>query len=176
MPEAKTNKLSEPSKNSALVWDKTLLLAFIAVLSLLLIVLNREANSFLSDARLYPYVMSIIGLVLSALSIVRVIMGREPTVDPQSGKDWDLSAEHTRDAYQKTLIYLLMFCGFYLGIWLFGFRLAAGVFVFGFIHSFGHSYGRSALYALAGLAMLEGLSRLLSLTLPNGLVYEFLLS
>jgi len=175
MPKAKI-KGSVTDKDSALKWDKVLLLGFIAALSTLFIVLNREANGFFPDARLYPYVVTILGMVLAVLSVVRVMLGKEPNMDAQTGKDWNLSAEHTREAYRKTVVYLLMFCCFYLGIWLLGFRLASGLFVFGFIRSFGHSYASSAVYVFCGIILTEVLSRVLHMTLPVGLLLDFVFS
>jgi len=154
-------------------WDKLLLLCFISALFILFLVLNRVANTFLPDARLYPYVMTNIALLLSLLSIFRVITGREPNLDAQSGKDQNQSAEQTRHAYKKIVAYMLLFCAFYFAVWLVGFRVPAVLFVFGFIRYFGHSYLQSAFYAFCGFSMIEILSRLLHLELPPGIWHFF---
>lgn len=174
LPDQALDNNIEATKDSALDWDKRLLLSFIATLTLLFIVLNREANSFFPDARLYPYVMTVIGLAIAAFSVYRVLMGKEPNKDAQNGKEWSLSAEGTRHGYKKTIIYLAMFSSFYLGIWIVGFRVAAIVFVLVFFRSFGHNYRWSTVYALTGLLLVEGLSRVLGLVLPPGLLYSFL--
>lgn len=149
-------------------WDTRLLLCFISALFVLFLILNRVANTFLPDARLYPYVMTSIALLLSVLSILRVITGREPNLDAQSGRDQEGSVEQTRYAYQKIVGYMLLFCAFYFGVWIVGFRIPAVLFVFGFIRYFGHSYLQSAFYAFCGISMVEILSRLLHLELPSG--------
>ncbi len=174
LPDQALDYNIEATKDSALDWDKRLLLSFIATLTLLFIVLNREANSFFPDARLYPYVMTVIGLAIAALSVFRVLLGKEPNKDAQNGKEWTLSAEGTRHAYKKTIIYLAMFSSFYFGIWIMGFRIAAFVFVLGFFRSFGHNYPWSVVYALTGLMLVEGLSRVLGLVLPPGLLIGLL--
>ncbi|GAB1269044.1 hypothetical protein NBRC116493_22970 [Aurantivibrio infirmus] len=155
-------------KSEVAPWDKRLLLFFVAALFVLFLVLNREANTFLPDARLYPYVTTIMGVFLVALSVVRIIMGREPNLDAQSGKNQEETEEQTRNAYRKIVAYMAVFCCFYFSIWIVGFRISAVVFVFSFIRYFGHSYLRSTIYALMGLVMVEALSRLLSLELPPG--------
>lgn len=172
MMDKLSDKKERLENDSALKWDRNLLIGFIIVLSALLIVLNREADGFFPDARLYPYVMTIIGLVLAAISIVRVVLGKEPNMDAQNGKERDLSAEQTRRAYKMTIGYMLVFTAFYLGIWLFGFRIAAAVFVFGFIRYFGHTYLRSSIYSFFGVLLVEVLSRILHLVLPLGLIIE----
>lgn len=157
--------------NSRGNWDKVLLLSFVAALLVLFLVLNREANTFLPDARLYPYVMTIIGILFAVLSIVRIAMGKEPNIDAQSGKDQEETEAQTRNTYRKIIAYMAVLSCFYFAIWVIGFKVSAVLFVFGFIRYFGHSYLRSTVYAFFGIVMVEFLSRLLHLDLPPGFWY-----
>lgn len=168
------NKNNGHNKFNPLFWDKYLLLAAIVIMVGVFILLNRTANGFFPDARLYPYVMTIIGLAVALLSIVRVLLNKEPNMDAQNGKEWHESPEKIQDSYLKTLAYLLVFIVFYLGIWLLGFRVASALFVFMFIRHFKHSYLQSIIFTLCGVALVEFLKRILNLEFPNALIADFL--
>ncbi len=165
---------SSKIKSGPLGWDKKLLLVFLVLLGFGFIVLNRQANGFLPDARLYPYVITWIGLFFVAFSALRLWQGKEPNEDAQNGKTDDDTEAQVRATYKSTLFYLALFSGFYLAVWLIGFRVAAGLFVFFFMRSFGHSYRWALVYALLGLLMVEGLAFILSLSLPFGLLVDWL--
>jgi len=147
--------------------DRQVLLGFIALLVLLFILLNRIASGFFPDARLFPFVMSVAGTFFALVAFIRVWSGREPGVDPHATVALD--AAETAAIYRSALAYLALFALFYFGIWVLGFRVAAGLFVFAFIRYSGQSYRNALLFALAGLLLVESIARLLQLVLPAGL-------
>ncbi len=173
MTDQEQNETKRDNKTGAFLWDKWLLLMFIAATAILFLVLNREANSFMSDARLYPYVVTILGLALCALSVVRVLTGKEPNHDVQNGKELEGDDQKIRQNYKNIIGYLLVFTAFYFSIWLVGFLISAGVFMLCFMRYFDQSYLKMAIYAVCGLIMVEALSRLLQLELPTGALLEF---
>ena len=151
--------------------DRKTLIGFVTAVGILFFVLNRDANGFLPDARLYPFVMTATGMAIAVLALLRVFMGQEPILDSASGKTEAESDEQQRKAYRQAGLYALFIVGFYLGIWVVGFRIAAAIFTFSFIRYFGLSAYKAAAYAVAGLVLVEALSRLLQLVLPSGLWY-----
>jgi len=151
--------------------NRKALLGFLAVALIVLFVLNRVANGFLPDARLFPFVMTAVGCVLGLAALGRVLLRQEPIQDSSLGKGDDETLEKQRHAYLEAAFYLVLISGFYLGIWLVGFRLAALLFTFGFMKHFGQSTRHALSYALAGLVLIEVLSRLLQLVLPGGFWY-----
>jgi hypothetical protein len=146
--------------------DRTVLLVFVGLLGVLFLWLNRIADGFMPDARLYPFVMTLVGGMLAAVAFIRVYQGKEPILDASSGKQAD--DRQDMQIYRQAVAYLLYFTAFYLGIWLLGFRVASVLSVFGFMRYFGQSNVMAGVYALAGLALVETLSRLLQLVLPSG--------
>ena len=151
--------------------DRRTLIGFVSVMGILFFVLNRNANGFLPDARLYPFVMTAMGAVLAVFALFRVLTGKEPVLDSASGKAEEESHEEQLEAYRQAGLYALLIVGFYLGIWLVGFRIAAAVFTFSFMKYSGLSAAKSAIFAAFGLVLVEVLSRLLQLVLPGGLWY-----
>lgn len=162
------------SKNTFIQkWDKYLLLFFIVSLILFLILLNRQSNDFFPDARLYPFYMTILGILLSIVSIIRVVLGKEPNVDMNAEKEWNLSSENIVRNYTLTTRYLLMFVGFYLGVWLFGFYVSSAIFVFSFIKLYGkHTLLICTLFTVFGLLLVKAISWILDLVMPTGLILE----
>ena len=140
------------------------------MIGLVLIYLNHLADGFLPDARLYPYLMTLIGVGVVVTALIRVYLGKEPIIDASSGKDMESSAQPELLQYRRALFFLTLIAGFYLGVWLLGFRIAALLFVFSFLRYFEQSLTYSAISAIAGLVMVEVLSRILQLVLPTSIL------
>lgn len=151
--------------------DRFVLLGFIAFIAILFFTLNRLANGFFPDARLYPYVMTIIGLTLAVLAFIRVFTGKEPFADIPGSDPNSNGLQQMWVPYGKAGFYLSLILVFYVGIWFIGFRLAAVIFVFCFVRFNGQTLLSSALYATAGLIMVEILGRILQLALPGGVIW-----
>ena len=165
------------NKSTAASLDRKILLALIGLLAGFFIAMLMGAREFMPDARLYPFVMSMLGIALAFFAAVRVFAGKEPREEHKrmgpgtnaETKQDEPSRENILRPYQGAAYYLLGLCLFYTGIGLLGFRLATVVFVFSFMRYNKQSLIACAIYGALGLLLVESLSRLLGLVLPAGL-------
>ena len=150
-------------------------LVFLLFVGLLFTLAAWNAGSFPMKARVFPQVVACAAIVLVVVELLRRFITLRRARSPRDSQvDQDLLVEERptfTDQFVAGLPYLAWIGGFYLLIYLAGFLVASGVFVFLFLTF----VGKMRWYAAGGTALslilvLLFLRSVMSLTWPSGLL------
>jgi hypothetical protein len=135
-----------------------------------------ESQDMPEQARMYPYTISIIALVLLAWQLFREILPSQAVELRETGADMDFTEEEaTPEGKKRTLELFIWVYGFGLALWLLGFFVAIPVMVFAYLVR--HREGRIVTIAMptvAGAATWGLFNNLLHLPFPPGVIFEML--
>ncbi len=149
-----------------------LTLFFIAVFTYIFI----EAEDMPRQAKMYPWTVSLIALVLLTFQLVREVFFAPPENSRETGADVDFTEEEaSAEGKRRTLELFLWVYGFALALWFLGFFVAIPVMVF--LYLVRHREGRIvtiAMPAVAGIATWALFNNLLHLPFPPGELFETL--
>ena len=149
-----------------------LTLFFIAVFAYVVF----ESKNMPEQARMYPYTIAIIALVLLAWQLLREIWPSQAAESRETGADVDFTEEEASpEGKKRTLELFIWVYGFGLALWLLGFFVAIPVMVFSYLVR--HREGRIvtiAMPAVAGGATWGLFNNLLHLPFPPGVIFELL--
>jgi hypothetical protein len=153
-------------------------LVFLALVALLLFWAGWGAVSFPPRARIFPQTVAFAALGLALIELTRTLIawtrGRTeamPTPEP--------TGESKRPALHEQVVagapYVLWIVAYYVGIYLVGFVVASGVFVFLFLNRVGSLRWLAAVGATAPLlAAMLALGTAMNLSWPTGLISNWL--
>lgn len=145
---------------------------FIAVFSYVVF----ESNNMPEQARIYPWTISIIALLLLSWQLLREILPSKIPETRETGADVDFTEEEASpEGKKRTLELFIWVYGFGLALWLLGFFVAIPVMVFSYLVR--HREGRIvtiAMPAVAGGATWGLFNNLLHLPFPPGVIFELL--
>ena len=154
-------------------------LVFLLLVGLLFTLAAWNAGTFPMRARVFPQVVACAAIVLVVAELVRMFIARHRAVSVRDLHPEENLAAGERPAFTDQFVaglpYLLWIGGFYLLIFVAGFLVASGVFVFFFLTF----VGKMRWYAAVGTAValilaLLFLQRTMSLTWPAGLLEAWL--
>ena len=135
-----------------------------------------ESQDMPEQARMYPYTISIIALVLLAWQLLREILPSRVVESRETGADVDFTEEEaSSEGKKRTLELFVWIYGFGLALWLIGFFVAIPVMVFAYLLR--HREGwivTIAMPAVAGGATWGLFNNLLHLPFPPGVIFEML--
>ena len=128
------------------------------------------------QARMYPWTIGIIALLLLAWQLGREILPAPQKESRETGADMDFTEEEaSREGKKRTLELFIWVYGFGLALWLIGFFVAIPVMIFAYLLR--HREGWTvtlAMPAVAGAATWGLFNTLLHLPFPPGIVFELL--
>ena len=135
-----------------------------------------EARDMPLQAKMFPWTLGIIALLLLAWTIVKEVAFAPKTQSRETGADVDFTEEEASpEGKRRTLELFAWIYGFGLALWLLGFFIAIPVMVF--LYLLRHREGiivTLAMPAVAGGATWGLFNNLLHLPFPPGVVIEML--
>jgi len=151
---------------------RALRLGFLFLVGLLFTWVAWEANSFPDRARIFPQTIALLGLAVAVVKFV--LLAHRDDVDPDLENTADREPEMITtvgEEWRRARPFLLSFAAYAAGIGLLGFLPASGIFVLLFLRRFDRMGWRTALPSAAlFILLLFGLTRLIGLELPEGLL------
>jgi asparagine N-glycosylation enzyme membrane subunit Stt3 len=153
-------------------------LVFLGLVALVFSWAGWEAVSFPPRARIFPQTVAFAALALALIEIARTLIARRrgraeamPTAE-QKG-------ESKRPTLHEQVVagapYVLWIAAYYVGIYLVGFLVASGMFVFLFLNRVGRVRWLAALGATAPLlAAMLAIGAAMNLSWPTGLISNWL--
>lgn len=136
-----------------------------------------ESSRFPAGARLFPYYIGVVGLVIAIVELVRELFlerpnDRDDIWDGRYAADLAVDPDDKpRESYLGALKYFGWIGGYYLLIWLIGLLGATGLFVWALLRlQFGVGYRGALVSALAAVGLAFGLSEVLNLYWPQSVL------
>lgn len=149
-----------------------LTLCFIAVFAYVVI----DSSDMPEQARLYPWTVGIIALILLAWQLLREILPSQVPESRETGADVDFTEEEaSSEGKKRTLELFAWIYGFGFALWVLGFFVAIPVMVFAYLLR--HREGwivTIAMPVVAGAATWGLFNNLLHLPFPPGVLFEWL--
>lgn len=152
--------------------DKNVLLGTLAVMTLIFIATWVASREFMPGARLFPNFVAGLGVLVTLAAIIRVWLGIEP--GQGVGQTLPDPDESSWPAYRYAGIMFASICAYYLGILIIGFMPATLLFLAAFLRVHGQTWLFTVAGAILALVFVYGLSVLLGLYLPWGLLERFM--
>jgi hypothetical protein len=152
--------------------DRWLLLTLLSVVLCGFAVMWLGSRGFLPGARLFPYFIAAIGIVVTLGALVRVWLGIEPAAGP--GQMLPNADEDARATYRMAGLLVCAIAAYFVAIALVGFIVATAAFITLFARRYGQSYVYAIVAAVAALCSVYVLSALFDLYLPPGWIFALL--
>lgn len=155
-------------------------LIFLGLVALVFSWAGWEALSFPSRARIFPQTVAFAALALALIEVARTLIawrrGRTQAMPPAEQKG---RGESKRSTLHEQVVagapYVLWIAAYYMGIYLVGFVVASGVFVFLFLTRVGRVRWLAAVGATAPLlAAMLAVGTAMNLSWPTGLISNWL--